>query len=477
MNFNTRSRLRLRQGDVVEDEFHTPWELSEKLGQGGQGEVWSVTGGRAAVKFLKRSREVDEEGLRTRLASVRRFDLSGIPIAKPLTMLAGEHLGYTMELLGDMVGVGTLATVSSSEPVRDWFQRTGGLRRRLRLLALAAEALSHLHDRALSYGDVSPTNIRVSANSGHDQVWLIDPDNIAAESSPFRSRVHTFRYGAPEVAAERASCSSLTDVYSFGVLAFETLVLAHPFVGDMVYEDPSAFEYEAFTGRLPWIDHATDTRNRSARGLSRRLVLTKGLNELAGRTFDAGLNEPRARPSMHEWHAKLDRAERATIVCPACDNSYYAFSALCPWCDTGRPAIIQCEIRGYVPSTCLPGMKDGRGAETGPLDSLFLTPHVPVVIRARNGMICLDPGPAEPSVNPDEPLVKIVWDGGSQLLVHGTGRHDIRLFDSTTGRSFPVEAHQERALTLGRSDVTIRFGPHDLIHRFARFLVQRKAGQ
>jgi DNA-binding helix-hairpin-helix protein with protein kinase domain len=316
VNAGARTRRTLRAGDIVHDEFGNPLQLLERLGRGGQGEVWSVYGGRAAVKVLTKAKGQDSERLRTRLAVVRRFDLSGISIARPLAMLGADRVGYAMELLADMVGIGALAVVPSQDVSNavDWYRRTGGLRRRLRLLTLAADALGTLHGRAIIYGDISPSNVLVSRGSGYEQVWLIDPDNLVVESSPIDESSYSPGYGAPELIAAQTGCTTSTDVFSFAVLAFQVLTLIHPFRGDQVYADP-ALEEEAFSGRMPWIDHHTDGSNRTRFGLARDSVLTKGLSTQFRRTFEAGLHEPDNRPLMSELRTKLDQAALATMYC------------------------------------------------------------------------------------------------------------------------------------------------------------------
>ena len=281
---NRRARRRHRPGDVVHDDRGEALELHEELGGGAQGTVWSLTGEQAAAKILKPEAGVDADQLRVRLATVRRFDLSGIPIAHPLSVLIGDDVGYTMELLAGMTAIGSLAAVPNDR-VAEWFSATGGLGRRLRLLALAAEALDRLHARGLAYGDVSPGNVMVSERREHDQVWLIDPDNLSVQAR-LSHGYYTPGYGAPELVGGRVGQDSLTDAFAFAVLTFQILALVHPFLGDAIHRDPE-LEEPAFRGELPWIDHATDDRNRSSQGLPRRLGTDQRTAE-AGRTSVRG---------------------------------------------------------------------------------------------------------------------------------------------------------------------------------------------
>ncbi|MEU6177385.1 protein kinase domain-containing protein [Streptomyces coeruleorubidus] len=476
MNTGARGRGRLRGGDVLQDEFGTALKLEEQLGKGGQGEVWSVAGGRSAVKVLRTVSGEDVSRLRTRLELVRRFDLGGIPIARPLAMLDREQsgrVGYVMELLGDMTGIGSLAKPPTTEPVVDWYRRTGGLRRRLRLLTLAAEALGGLHAKAVAYADVSPDNIRVSRDSAHEQVWLIDPDNLTVGSTVTDTSVYTPGYGAPEVVGELSGCTTASDSYAFAVLAFHVLVLAHPFVGERVYEDPFVLEDDAFSGKLPWIDHPTDDRNRTRQGLPRDAVLTKGLKRLFALTFEEGLHKAGLRPALLEWRTKLDQAAMSAIMCPSCAHSYYPSSAACPWCGTVRPLLARCDLYAHVPAQPEGSGLPQRDMETGRLESLLLTSGEPVPVRARNAVVCLDRGPSSLTVDADEPVVEIAWDGRSEVTVERVGRHEVWLQDPSGERRVPLQLGYRKEIPVSSSGRwTVRFGPNEQIHCFLRFRSQ-----
>lgn len=467
-----RARRPHRPGDIVIDERGEALELRDELGGGGQGTVWSLPGDQAAVKILRADAGVSADSLRMRLAAVRRFDLTGIPIARPLSLLRGDDIGYTMELLASMTSIGSLAAVPGSG-VAEWFLGTGGLRRRLRLLALTAEALDRLHARGIAYGDISPGNILVSAGSGHDQVWLIDPDNLSVQARPVGPAQVTPGYGAPELLSGARLQDSLTDAFSFAVLAFQILVLAHPLIGDAVYQDPGRLEPLAFHGGLPWIDHATDGRNRSSQGLDRGLVLTRGLRRLASRAFQDGLHDPGQRPSLGEWHEKLDQAALLMIACPACGGTYHASRSVCPWCrKRERPAILRCDIHGYLPAGRL--AETVAATETDRLESIILPAGQPQVIAARNGLLCLDPGPSGLPADPGEPLAEINWDEGTRLLIRRIGRHDAWLVSQSGGQVIALGIGDTRAL-----DVTeighwgLHFGPPGEPHRFVRILRPR----
>lgn len=89
----------------VTDEHGTVYELDRKLGEGGQGKVYSVKNGRYAIKVLQQANQSQREGLRRQIRSVQRLtqlELKGLNIARPIALLKEPRLGYVMELLTGM---------------------------------------------------------------------------------------------------------------------------------------------------------------------------------------------------------------------------------------------------------------------------------------------------------------------------------------------------------------------------------------
>jgi DNA-binding helix-hairpin-helix protein with protein kinase domain len=329
----------------VIDESGAAHTLSRRIGKGGQGEVWLAEGGRRIVKLLHpRS---DAEALRRQFAFVRRLDLGGLHVARPIAVLRPPHVGYVAEFLGDMVAIKDLIDAPASGLLQ-WHIDTGGLRRRLRLLAHAGEALLGLHARGVVYADVSHNNVFVSEPVEALEAWLIDLDNLSHEADPRRA-IYTPGYGAPEVVARRSGCTSLSDAWAFAVLVWQTLTLTHPFVGDLVNDGEPELEEEAFAGKLPWVGHSEDDRNVCTTGLPPDLVLANRLIELARRTFEGGLEEAKQRPSVAEWVDRLHAAADQTVQCPECSGTYFVVEKLCPWCDEPRPSVSAVRIARWDP--------------------------------------------------------------------------------------------------------------------------------
>lgn len=338
----------------VIDESGAVHTLSKKIGAGGQGEVWLAEGGRRIVKLL--TRRSDAEALRRQFAFVRRLDLAGLHVARPIAVLKAPHVGYVAEFLGDMVAIKALMQAPASELLR-WHIDSGGLRRRLRLLAHAGEALLGLHARGVVYADVSHNNVFVSEPAHASEAWLIDLDNLSHDSDPRRA-IYTPGYGAPELVAGSAGCTSLSDAWAFAVLVWHTLTLTHPLIGDFVNDGEPELEEEAFAGRLPWVGHSADDRNRCSTGLPTDLVLAGKLMELARRTFEAGVTDRKRRTSVSDWVDRLHAAADQTVACPECTGTYFVTEAACPWCDEPRPAVAPVRLARWQP---------GKGLVEGPV--------------------------------------------------------------------------------------------------------------
>ena len=198
----------------VADINDARYTLTRPLGRGGQGAVFEVEGGRLAVKVLFDRSPTNRERLRNQIVMVKRLPLQDLEIARPRELLREPHLGYVMELLTGMAPLKTLLTVPKKVPSPiEWYSSTGGLRRRLRLLARAGDVLSALHGKSLVYSDPSPDNIFVSQSIDGHEVRLIDADNLHLCSTPGARAVFTPWYGAPELVLCESGPDSLTELY------------------------------------------------------------------------------------------------------------------------------------------------------------------------------------------------------------------------------------------------------------------------
>ncbi|CAI4163978.1 Protein kinase [Alteromonas macleodii] len=358
---------------IVTDTFGQDFELVKKIGHGGQGVVCSTQIDNVLVKM---STQPDKNKKRKWLEHVHwlmRQPLEQLNIAKPFSRIAmkGNNFGYAMELMDGLIPLEKVMNETeefiASEGSIEHYLSTGGLKRRMTILAKLARTLSDLHARGLAYGDLSPANIFVSENADYSEVWLIDCDNIcinqresfdSIEQEGQAGRIFSPGFGAPEVVNGDSLVSSLTDAWSFAVVAMKLLTTNHPFIGEVIENGTPEDEERAFAGELPWIYHPTDHSNALdedyPKGIPLELVALNPLYSLFEQCFNAGKDEPLARPSLAEWAEVLEKLTHMLVKCQnsECNASFnYVVrdrKLECPFCESlmgGRQILY---IRNYL---------------------------------------------------------------------------------------------------------------------------------
>ena len=456
----------------------TRYSFGHELGRGGEGAVFAVEGGRLAVKLLRDRSPRSRDRLRDRLAMVGRLPLEGLAVARPIEQLRPPHVGYVMELFTGMVPIRSLLHPPKGiGSVTEWYFQGGGLRRRLRILARVAEVVSELHGRGLVYADLSPNNVFVSKPPDAGEVRLIDTDNVHPATSQGQS-IYTPRYGAPEVVRRTGVASSLGDAWTFAVVAFETLALVHPLLGDKVQYGEPEMEEQALKGRLPrfdaedrlpWIDAEDDDRNRSSDGIPREIVLSPRLREDFGRAFGPGLSDPAARPGLARWTERLHAAADRTVTCSECSGSYFCDRDRCSWCDAPRPPFVMARVLLWDPDRrhagdggrreVAPGLMRGPTGRPLMVDMLAISANEPVVLTER---ITLGTSGRTPRLRVGFAEGRITLeslDGGEWRLASSDGRSERRI-----GKP-PVDL----AIRDSGAAWLVHAGPEDRLHRVIRF--------
>ena len=222
---------------TVWDSKGTSYDLTGKIGEGAQGMVCTTQYPGVLVKVSKRAtKDPRTADWFKHISWIARQPLDGLHVARPQSLIVKPRLGYVMELMDGLEPM-KLMLESSLTGLREnrgiaTFLDSGGMSRRIRVLGKLARSLASLHGRALAYGDLSPTNVFVSKAHEFSEVWLIDCDNLSVlESRRWAEGLYTGLWRARNP-SKRKRHNTLTDSWSFAVIAFQLLTMLHPLKGD-----------------------------------------------------------------------------------------------------------------------------------------------------------------------------------------------------------------------------------------------------
>ncbi|RUS56955.1 hypothetical protein QI30_08495 [Kurthia sp. 3B1D] len=373
-NMNTEEKDPLI-GSLFEDQNSHVHEITKRLSAGGQGVVYRTKDPNVLIKLKinvdpSTNEEIIVEGKKeydTYVKSILSAKIIDVPksvnITKPVAFLKSPQCGYVMRMLDNMVPIQKLMfTTNISEPL-EHYKQTGGLKRRIEILAKFAKMFSLLHSRSLVYADISEGNLFISESADATATWLIDADNLEYRVH-FTTCTGTPGYQAPEV-ANGIKNSTYSDVYSFAIVAYKVLTYKpSPFLGalqdtkntettDDGWEDDGWDDTEETTdptilaeqGKLPWVDDPLDDSNRLKTGFPINIVSSPLMFDLFNRTFSKeGRENPASRPTMEEWYNVLNNATKALTTCN-CGHTYFFKEKSCPFCNgTSSPKYI-CKVK------------------------------------------------------------------------------------------------------------------------------------
>lgn len=459
-------QVRVARERKVFDDRGGEYILGERLSKGGQGTIVRIKGN--ARQIVKLSN--DEADASTKIAWARQLERirylpvqdKGLPVVMPVAYISKPRPGYVMELMEGLVPLESLMTefddAMSEGRELQGFVQSGGLGRRLALLARLARVLASLHGLGIAHGDLSPKNVFVSSTHAHAQVWLIDVDNLCYAVRNSSLQIYTPDYGAPELLRGEMGVSTYTDIWSFAVIAFQLLTHLHPLKSGMLIDDDVELEAEALKGGYPWIDHPNDDRNRADSGLDRTLVCTPDLQRLFDQCFRQGLNEPTERPVMAEWAEAFEAAAAIQVRCDhhdhCCGGTFYWNPARnCPFCAQVAPEDHQVLLRHFVVAA-----KEDLPENAKPVDRLIATGWQQVLNVGRGELRFAPPGSAEYARA--EPFIgfslvgrqlSLIPDGGMPLALQWRGA---RLAKPLRGRHDLPRSGQTYLLHVGDRRVT-----------------------
>jgi len=218
------------------------YELVERIGEGGMGEVWRakhrLLARPAAIKLIRR--DVLGSNHRSRNAIIRRF----MREANDTATLGSTHtidvydfgvteegdFYYVMELLNGISLERAVQTFGSIEPARTVY-----------LLRQICHSLGEAHARGLVHRDIKPANIfmcRLGPDDDYIKVLdfgLVKHVEVAPKGTMLTmegATAGTPAYMAPEIALGQGSVDGRADIYSLGCVAYYLLTGQPVFAAD-----------------------------------------------------------------------------------------------------------------------------------------------------------------------------------------------------------------------------------------------------
>ncbi len=215
------------------------YRIESKLGEGGFGVVFKaihpVIGKAAAIKILNRQYSSNPQMVTRFIAEARAVNQirhRNIIDIFSFGALPDGRQYYVMELLEGM-------------PFDAWLTRNGRMppEQAIPILRAVARALDAAHAKGIAHRDLKPENIFLGFDEdGGVQPKLLDfgiaklmTDATSGHKTRTGTPMGTPMYMSPEQARGQ-NVDHRTDIYSFGVLAFQVLTGRYPFDGDAVMD-------------------------------------------------------------------------------------------------------------------------------------------------------------------------------------------------------------------------------------------------
>lgn len=381
--------------------YHTedaPLALAERLGKGGEGEVFAVAGApHLAIKLYAAEGALARESKIAAMVSAELWR-SAPTVAFPQAAVRdgeGRFRGFLMPRVDDAAALHELYAPGARKarfPDADY-------RFLVRVALNAARSVAATHLAGCVIGDVNHSSFLIGEDA---LVTLIDADSFQFHDG---HTLHLCRVGVPEYTApelfgarlDGVERSPAHDAFGLAVVVFQLLFMGrHPYAG--VSANGEIRVPEAIAGHHFAYSSARQTDLSPPPDACRLTDVPHTVATLFERAFSPSADE---RPSADDWVEALTALDENLVACPESLRHHHAEGvAACPWCrlEAGTGALLFLLPRHVLGEAF-------EGTEVAPFNAVALRDQVAALgISERFAY-----APPEPIADPGTPPRRSPW--------------------------------------------------------------------
>lgn len=325
------SSSRLKPGDRIPMELGGDAEITQSLGQGGQGAVFraSYRGRDYALKMYFTNKLKNPELFRENLHRLCEEGSGDPTFVMPLMMTAdtSEGFGFLMDLIPPEY-------VPFSD-VLNARAKFSGLYSVMNAAIRITAAFRELHNSGRSYQDLNDGGFFIRPTDG--SVRICDCDNIA----PYGEHLGIAGkpgYMAPEIVRGEKAPDKLTDRWSLAVVLFRLLLRGDPLEGRSVLNSvclTEEAERRHYGFEPKFVYDPADDSNRPVRGVHNNIIkfwriMPDYIREAFTVSFTTGAFQPEKRLIEKQWLDLLIRMRGDICACTCGAQGFISSGSLDP---------------------------------------------------------------------------------------------------------------------------------------------------
>ena len=316
--------------------------LSQKLGSGGEGNVYEVpaVSPRLVAKVYHRSLNRDKQEKLIAMVQGGDDDLQKTAAWPTTTLHVGRNGPVRGFLMPKLTKYDPIHRLYSPGDRKQRFPEVGWAFL-VRVAMNVARAFGAIHKRGHVIGDVNQHNTVVAGNA---LVKLIDCDSfqINAKGKLYPCEVGVPHFTAPELqhlkSFHEARRTENHDNFGLALLCFHLLLMGrHPFAGVYLGKEDIPIEKAISGFRFAYGKHRVKKRMAPPPDCVTMDILPTQVVDLFERAFSEPSTLRDERPKAREWSEMLGYLEHNLRTCgqePA--HQYFGGLASCPWCGQER---------------------------------------------------------------------------------------------------------------------------------------------